>query len=685
MSPEQARGKPADRRSDIWAFGAVLFEMLAGRRPFGDGDVSDVLASILKDEPPWDTLPAETPTAVKRLLRRCLQKDPRHRLQHIGDARIEIDEAQRVEAVEIVPPRTRRMWWERFAWLTTLVITIGVAAMVIARRSPTPPPELRVEISTPRSGRPGSFAISPDDRMIVFNGEGAGGPQLWLRRLDSNSARPLAGTDGALYPFWSPDARSIGFFTTNKLKRIDVEDGQVRSLATVITPAGGTWSADGTILFVPSDNGSVFRISENGGVATAVTPHRSPELATRCPQFLPDGRHYLFYVARGAEPGVYVGEVGSADIRKILDNEWPAMYGAGRLWFPRDTSLYAQSFDLSSQQATGPIVRVADNVGLGFYSSLFFVSPAGFIAYRTPVSLARRLTWFDRSGTPGDSVGEEGMAMSNPALSRDGRFVVVQRTLAANVDLWSLDLTRKGDFTRLTFDPGIQAMPLWSPDGKRLAFNTIIDNASVIAIKRLDANAPDEVLPLQGPGPGPRIICDWSADGRFILYKQFDAQSGTMDLWAVPLDGDRTPIPVVRTPFDDRDGQFSPDGKWIAFDSDESGRPAIYVQRFPLSEAKRLVSTTGGSQPRWRSDGQELFYVAPDGYLMAAPMGSSAGPSGVGAPVRLFKTQFAPFSAISRQQYVVSRDGRQFLVVASDEVRTPPMTLVLNWKPPNPR
>jgi dipeptidyl aminopeptidase/acylaminoacyl peptidase len=363
----------------------------------------------------------------------------------------------------------------------------------------------------------------------------------------------------------------------------------------------------------------------------------------------------------------------------VLDNEWPALYGAGKLWFVREATLYAQSFDATSQQLAGPIVRVADNVGPGLYSSAFVVAPNGTVAYRTPVSLSRRLTWFDRSGKERDTVGEEGRAMSNPTMSRDGRLVVVQRTVRDNIDLWSVDPTRKGDFTRLTFDPAIQAMPLLSPDGKRLAFNTVINDASVIAIQRLDGAGPDEVLPL--PASGPKIVCDWSPDGRFLVYKQFDADSGTMDLWALPLDGDRTPIPLVRTPYDDRDGQISPDGKSIAYDSDESGRPAIYVQSFPKSGTKGLVSTTGGSQPRWRGDGRELFYLAPDGYLMAVPMGAGAGPSGIGTPVRLFKPRFAPFSAISRQQYVVSSDGQRFLLVAADDVPTPPITMVLNWTP----
>jgi Tol biopolymer transport system component len=290
--------------------------------------------------------------------------------------------------------------------------------------------------------------------------------------------------------------------------------------------------------------------------------------------------------------------------------------------------------------------------------------------------VARRLAWFDRLGKELGAVGEEGKSMANPTLSRDDAFVVVQRTVEDNIDLWSLDLARSGDFARLTVDPGIESMPMLSPEGDRIAFN----GANVIKIKRLDGAAADEVVPI--PGQAVRISCDWSADGRFLLYKQFDPQSGTADLWAWPMRGEKVPIAVAQTPYDDRDGQFSPDGKSVAYDSDESGRPAIYLQPFPEKGEKKLVSTAGGSQPRWRSDGRELFYIAPDGYLMAVPIGGSPP---VGIPARLFKTRLSPFSAISRQQYVVSRDGQRFLMIASDDVPTPPITVILNWKPPPAR
>jgi len=682
MSPEQARGKAVDRRADIWAFGVVLFEMLAGRRPFDAGeDVSDQIAGVLKSEPAWQALPGDVPITVRRLLRRCLHKDPRQRLQHIGDARVELQEMQReADSGIVVRPRAPLAWRERAGWLLALVLVGIASAVAFTRRPLIDVPEIRAEISTPPSARPSSFAISPDGRTIVYNADGPNGPQLWLRSLNSETATPLPGTDVGQAPFWSPDGRFIGFFSNNRLKYVDVVSGQVTPLTTVITPAGGTWNSDDTILFVRSDNNAVFRIAKSGGAATQATPKRSPELATRMPQFLPDGRHYLFYVARGGEPsGVYIGELGSESITRILENDSPAMYGIGQLWFVQRGTLFAQPFNLSTQRLGGQPARIVDNVGQALYSPAFSVS-AGHVAYRTAVAISRRLRWFNRSGSELSTVGEEGRFMSNPSLSRDGRYVAVQRTDQDNIDLWTLDLTRDGDFVRRTVSPEIDAMPLWSADGKQIAYNTIAKNATVIAIKRLDGSAPDEVI--TPPGTGARVVCDWSVDGRFILYKQFDDASGTFDLWALPMQGERAAFPVVQGPSDDRDGQFSPDGKWIAYDSDESGHPRIYVQPFPGPGRKEPVSSQGGSQPRWRSDGRELFYVAPDGYLMSVPMVTDAGPSGIGKPVRLFRTRFAPFSAVSRQQYVVSKDGQRFLMIASDDVPTPPISLILNWKNP---
>jgi hypothetical protein len=420
-----------------------------------------------------------------------------------------------------------------------------------------------------------------------------------------------------------------------------------------------------------------------GGEARLVTPRRSPGLATRLPQFLPDGRHFLFFVARGGEPaGVYIGEIGSDTVRRILAADAPAIYGSGHLLFVRDGSLFAQTFDPATQELSGPVTRVSDGIAFGLIGPPVSASAAGPIAYRTGTAQSlRQLAWFDRSGKQVGTAGEEGRLVSNPSLSPDGRYLVVQRTVEQNIDLWSLDLDRN-TFTRLTFETGIDSMPLWSPDGRRIIFNSPRPGDGRLVIKRMDGTGPDEAVDIPSGGTA-KIACDWSSDGRFLLYKQVDEATSTTDLWAVAMDGKATPspFPVVRTPYDERDAQFSPDGKWIAFESDESGVPEIYLQPFPGSGPKMRISTAGGTQVRWRRDGTEIFYIAPDGAFMAVAIDIAAGRSEVGTPVPLFKTRMAPIQAISRQQYVVAPDARRFLISTADEAPTQPITLILNWKP----
>ena len=687
MAPEQARGKAVDARADIWAFGIVLFEMLSGRRPFEGDEIADTLASILKSEPAWHRLPSQTPAAIHRLLRRCLQKDRHDRLQHMGDARLEIEEGLRPAsdsglATGRVSGRMRLV-----AMLAAIALAgvIGAAAGWWARKTPDAP-EIRVDITTPATNRTASFALSPDGRKLVFSGEGPRGPQLWLRSLDASSGRPLSGTESGLYPFWSPDSRSIGFFANSRLKRLDLDGGPPKMLANVITPAGGTWNRGGTILYVPNDNGGVFRISETGGETSAVTPRQPPGLATRLPQFLPDGLHFLFFIARGGEPGVYIGELGTEAVRRILAADAPAVYSSGHLFFVREGSLFAQRFDPSTRELSGSMIRVADDIAFGLNVPPVSTSAAGVIAYRTGAGQSRRrLIWFDRSGKEVGAAGEAGLLVSNPSLSTDGRHVVVQRSVQENIDLWSLDLERDV-FTRLTYDAGVDSMPLWSPDGRRVVFDSPRRGEAQLSIKQVDGTAPDEDLRIPS-GSGVKIACDWSSDGRFILYKQFDQTTSTTDLWVMPMDGQgpRVPVPVVRTPYDERDGQFSPDGQWIAFESDESGQPEIYLQPFPGPGPKLRVSTNGGSQVRWNRDGHELFYIGSDTALTAVPVNIVNGRPELGAAAPLFKTHLAPIQAISRQQYVVARDGHRFLIITSDESPLQPITLILNWKPPNQR
>ena len=695
MAPEQARGKSVDARADIWAFGVVLFEMLSGRRPFepsqgsapsrassaGDGDsVSDTLASILKSEPTWSLLPNDTPAAVDRLLRRCLAKDRDQRLQHIGDARFEIDDALRPTSIEGVRRREIGRGQSPWMWIAAVLLVAAVTAAVFALRAARAPapPELYVDIATPVTTGAGSFAMSPDGRSIVFSGPGTAGTQLWLRSLETPATRPLPGTQGGEWPFWSPDSRSIGFFAGNKLKRLDIDAGDSQALANVLTPAGGTWNQDGVILYVPTDSAGVLQISAAGGEPRRAT---AGDLAARLPQFLPDGKHFLFYVARGTVPGgVYVGELGNQDARRIMAADGPAVLASGHLLFVRERNLMAQRFDPSTQQPIGPLLPVAEGVPVTLFAAAVSASAAGHIAYRAGSPDSRRqLLWFDRSGKELGTVGEVGQLMSNPTLSPDGRHVVVQRTVQENIDLWSIDLERNVS-SRLTVNPEIDSLPLWSPDGSRILYNETggEDRASFV-IMRIDRAGANEPVRVQS-GAGAKVATDWSSDGRFLLYKQFDQGTST-DLWALPMQGDRPPMPVVQTPYAERDGQFSPDGKLLAYESDESGQPNIYLQPFPEPGTKVRVSTQGGTQARWRRDGKELFYIAADQYLMAVPITGTAGSSRVGTPVRLFRTRTAPVRSISRQQYVVAPDGQRFLIITAGDAPSSPITLVLNWRP----
>jgi Tol biopolymer transport system component len=677
MAPEQARGRPADKRSDVWAFGCVLYEMLTRRRAFPGEDVSDTLAAVLRAEPDWAALPQDTPPAVHRLLRRALRKDPRQRLQHPGDARLEIDDAP---ASAPSDSRTARVRPWAMATAVAVVAALaggGVIAWLLPTRSNAP--ALWLEIATPAAIM-NQFAVSPDGRAIVYTRSGR--QTLVVRPFEGTSHRPIPGTEGAEYPFWSPDGRSIGFFANNKLQRIAIDGGLPQPLANVLTPAGGTWSASDRILYVPSDSGGVFQIPAVGGESQEVTPR---QLATRAPQFLPDGRHFLFYVARGNQPqGMYVGELGSVEIRRVLESRSPAVYGAGHLWFVRDGTLVAQAFDPGRTEIGGAATNVADGVGSGLIAPAVSAASDGPIAYRALAGPSRReLIWFDRAGTQLGTAGTDGALASNPNLSPNGQWLALQRTVNENIDLWLIDL-RRDTPTRLTDNPGIDSLPVWSPDGNRIAFNSTTGSSSAMMILTVDRTRPPERLPVSVRG-GAKIACDWSADGRFLLYKHFDEQTSSSDLWVLPLQDPQTPIGFLTTAYNERDGQFSPDGKWIAYESDEAGSPEIYLQRFPGPGSKLRVSANGGTQVRWRGDGRELFFIAGDERLTAVPVDLRGATPTIGTPAPLFKTKVAPIRSISRQQYVVSADGQRFLILTEPDQQASPLTVVFNWRPAGAR
>jgi Tol biopolymer transport system component len=655
------------------------------------GTVTDVLADVLKSEPNWRALPPSTPAALRRLLQRCLQKDRRQRLRDIADARFLLDDASGDAPLDSpfvaapLPGRARLIWP-----LVAAIATLAAIAAIAWSLRPIPGPrEARLEITTPSNTSPTSLAISPDGRAIAFVASSDGPVRLWVRSLNSVSARPLPGTEGASSPFWSPDSRSLGFFADSKLKRIDIDGGAPRILTTVLSGYGGSWNGDGTIVFVPSAAPApVLRIAATGGQTAAVasTRQRPQQFSQNTPQFLPDGKHFIYYVAGNPEVrGVYAAELDGPNAIRLLDADGGSAYsGSGYLLFARQNTLFAQRFDPDRLIVSGPPIVVAEQVATG--GSLFtFVavsaSAAGTIVYRTGSAVGnRQFVWVDRSGKQLETLGEASTDdVYNPSMSADGRTIAVNRTVSGNMDVWLLE--SRGVFRRFTFDPAVDNFPLWSPDGHDIVFSSTRTGGPHNLYRKPATGGGAEELLLETAEV--KAASDWSADGRALLFRSSSPKTG-YDIWALPLDT-RKPFPVVQTPFAERDAQFSPDGHWIAYQSDESGRFEIYVQPFPGPGGKFQISTNGGTQVRWRPDGKELFYVALDDRLMAAPIRLDASGQFVeaGTPVALFATHIGgALPVFNRQQYLVSHDGQRFLMSTfKEEVSTAPITVILNWTP----
>ena len=686
MSPEQAKGKVVDRRTDIFAFGCVLYEMLTGRRAFEGDTVTETLGSVLKSDPEWTVLPADTPASIRRLLRRCLQKDLSRRLQNSGDARLEIDDA-RVDA-DTVPARVAPMRSpvrDRRTWIAAALggVIVGVFAFATPHfRTPSQAPEMRLDIVMPPTFDPLSFALSPDGRRLAFVAFSEGAPKLWVRSLDGESAQPLAGTDGASYPFWSPNGTSLAFFAAGKLKRIDVSGGVPQLLADANSGRGGAWGPDGVILFSPGGAGGLFRVSESGGGVVPVTKlDQSRHTSHRYPQFLPGGRFVFYAVGNAQFGGLHAGSLDSSEIKRVAAADTSAVYGpAGWLFFVRHGTLTAQRLDLSRMELTGQPLAIADSLVVENSVGSFSVAPTGLVAYKRGGGIRRQLVWFDRSGKPVGSLGgPDENSLGDPELTPDGRRALVNRTVQGNQDVWIADSTR---MTRLTFDPSFDHMAVWSPDASRVAFDSTRRGPHDLYWKAASGADSDELV---ADVPLNKIVFDWSPDGRFLLYSSADPQT-TFDLWLLPLDGDRKPRPFVNGPFDELQGQFSPNGRWVAYQSNESGRFDIYARPFSGPGGPWQVSTTGGVSPRWRADGKELFYVAPDGNLMAVPIVAQETTFEAGTPTPLFHARIVNYGTGTitslRSQYDVAPDGRFLMNVATDDSAPLPITVIVNWKPP---
>jgi serine/threonine protein kinase len=695
MAPEQIEGQEADARTDIFAFGVVCHEMLTGTRAFSGRTQASLFGAILRDQlPPVSTIQPSTPPVLDHLVQRCLAKDPDDRWQTAADVMHELKwiaerGAQTVatgappaHTPTMVPRRREQVAWTLVATAVMILLALSIATLRSLRERPDNADLMRFEIPTPHTAQPLHFALSPDGSRLVFVASGDGPSRLWLRPLDSVSAQPLAGTEGGEYPFWSPDSRSIGFFAAAKLKRLDIAGGVPQILADAASGRGAAWAADGTILFAPSNASPLWRVPASGGQATVVT--KVPRGSHRLPQFLPDGRHYLFFAQDPDSQGIYLGSLDGGDPKRLVSAVAAGAYAEpGFLVFLQQSALVARRLNLATGTLEGDPVTVADGIDYdaSFNVGGFSVAKARLV-YRLGGQERRQLTWFDRTGKPLGTIGDsDASGLLGPALSPDGRRVAVMRNLESNTDLWLIDLLRGGT-TRFTFDPANDQMPVWSPDGGLIAFMSNRKGIYDLYVKPSSGGGTDSLILASSSVKAPT---DWSRDGRFLLFQYADPQTG-WDLGALPMTGERKPIPLVKTPFEERTGQFSPDGRWIAYQSNESGRFEIYVQPFPGPGGKWPVSTAGGTDPRWRADGGELFFVAPDATLMAVRVHASGATFDAEAPTALFHTRMVAGGLANLfEQYTVSRDGRFLVNVPADGTTTvAPITCVINWHPLKP-
>ncbi len=712
MSPEQAKAKSVDRRADIWAFGCVLYEILTGKQAFTGETVTDTLASVIKEEPDLQKLPAATPMRVRVLLQRCLQKDPKQRLRDIGDARISLDEV--VSGAPDLAPVVRAgapavpVWRSTLPWVITALtlVTLAPVAFVHLREKPAAAVEpMRFEIPSPDKValvQSGAFALSPDGRRLSFAAAGSDGvPRVWIRSLGSVEAHPLPGSEStrSLFPpfIWSPDSRYIAFDLGGRLKKIDVSGGAAETLCDLkATAVGGSWNRDGVVIFGQAAGG-VMRVSANGGTPSPLTTLDSSraEETHFFPWFLPDERHFI-YLRVSSKPentGIYVGSLDvkpeEQDLRRLLATDFGAVYAPssdpsfGQLLFVRDGTLMAQPFDTRRLELSGEPTTVAQQIGAYNAFGFFSISTNGILVYRTRGGGGEfQLTWFDRQGNVLGTAGERAL-YSTPALSPDGKRAVVLRSdlqspSAPKYDLWLVDFSR-GTTTRFTFGGSFVAYPLWYPDGSRIIFESK-SNGAYDLHQKLASGAGDEELLLKSSEN--KIPSSVSRDGRFLLYFANDPKT-KYDLWVLPLTGDKKPFPFLRTEFNEMDGRFSPDGHWVAYVSDESGGNEIYVRKFsPDSSAegsdtggKWQVSYGGGVEPRWSADGKELYYLTSDWKVMVVEVSTSPAFQ-AGTPKLLFQ---AP-RQFERTVGDYTVDDKRFLFLApAEQTAQAPFNVVLNW------
>jgi Tol biopolymer transport system component len=695
MSPEQAKGRSADKRSDIWAFGCVLYEMLTGRRAFAGDDVSDTLAAVLRGEPSWHAIPDVVPPYVTRLVKHCLVKDRTARIPDLSVVGFLLDDGASAPAVPTPAAVRYRGGWIGWAAAAILLVTTIVLG-TLYRRSPDDARAYRFNVLPPDGwslpGAPTDFvtpfplAVSADGRRLalVFR-DPDGHDRLWIRTLDTLDAQELRGTDGARSPFWSPDGRSIGFFADGKLKRIDIAGGPAITLCASESFAGGSWNRDGVIIFAAGVSGSGLKkvlASAPGAPAVAATELENNDTGHIRPSFLPDGRHFIYRVTNGRS---YVGALDSSDRTALLDNGVAVnvLYAQGHLLFLRDQTLMAQPFDLSRLSTTGvpmPIAEEVETVGsprLGMFSA----SASGVLVYQRSVATGgtndlRRVIWMDREGKRLGAVTDHPLQFPRyPRLSPDGHRLALTVGPRNEGQIWIYDLANASQPLKLTVKSH-NTGPIWTRDGKHITFASSDRETERIVQLPSDASSLEpEAVGTTNTNTIAESPQDWSPDG--LLFVQL-AQNRRRELWLLPLTGDRKPRPWLQTGFDENEGTFSPSGRWVAYVTDQTGQPEVWVRPFPGPGSPRRVSSTGGHDPVWSRDGRELFYQN-GAKLMSVEVGVQEPELQVKPPRMLFEGGFVPYVLGTARTYDVDSTGRFLMIEPNEPSPTASLVLITNW------
>jgi Tol biopolymer transport system component len=708
MAPEQLEGKDVDARTDVFAFGALVYEMATGRKAFTGGSQASLIAAILRAEAPrLSSIDPLTSASLDHVITRCLAKDPDERWQTTRDLMIELREAARRDssvaaAQEKTAERTStdrrpierdtltlRTIRERLAWVVAIVATgvaLGVAMLYVQSKPPIADPSaaaVRSEIPAPEGTIVGSIALSPNGRRLVFVGRTGLTARLWIRALDSVTAQPLADTEGADYPFWSPDGASIGFFADGKLKRMDVAGGSPQTLADAPNARGGAWSRTGTIVFSPNSQ-TLHRVPATGGSSQEVTALdvSRGDISHRWPSFLPDGQHFL-YLAQSSIPenrGLFIASLDKSTKKFVVRTEESGAYvDPGYLLFLRERTLMAQRFRDNTLEVEGNAVPLANPVAVNGLERAQFEISSGALVYRRGAFLGgTEVSWLDRGGRQLATVGMPA-DFRGVRLSPDGRHIalVIEDQRVGTPDVWVHDVARNVA-TRFTFDPGTDRDPVWSADSGLLAVRSNRNDRFNVYVRAVNGVGGERLLYESNENVN---IHDWSRDGSALLVTRVDSTGKTgRDLWILPLTGSRPPYPLLPAPLNQDYPRFSPSGRLLSYQTDDSGRNKVYVMTYSASGDRWEISPEGGVQPIWRADGKELFYVASDNSVMAVDVRETAAAIEFGTPRRLFQAAIAIVAA--RQPnwtWDVSADGQRFLFVLTKDDPAP-LTLVTNWR-----